>query len=291
MLHSYFFIPANNPGFISKIAKIEADNFIFDLEDSLSKSEIESGISNLANIKSIEKHFVRPAIICDEDGDFDFDIFEQLVNIGFTKFIIPKLYRISDLRQLGKDLLTRLQTDCKKLHFILLVEHPACLMSLKEIISEGILNLIGLALGSHDYCNQMNMKHTLDNLAFPRQVILNIAKANNLTAIDIASVNVTNIDEFSDECYHAFSMGFDGKFILHPLQLEALKKVKYYSEVEIEEAHRVFPLIKSLGYDEFKAIKINGKVFERPHLKRILRIISWYEEFGKSLYLSKGVEN
>ena len=148
-------------------------------------------------------------------------------------------------------------------------------MNLKEIVKGEIINITGITLGSHDYTNVVGMKHTTHYLYFARNYVLNVAKAFDLMAIDIASMNINDDEEFSNECLDAFNMGYDAKFVLHPQQLEVLKKTEYFNQEEVESALEIYEEIKTVDLDQFSVIKLNGKLYEKPHLKRIMKIVEW----------------
>ena len=165
--------------------------------------------------------------------------------------------------------------EFKNNQFILLIENPLCLMNLKEIVTSKIINITGITLGSHDYTNVVGMKHTSHYLSFARNYVLNVAKAYDLIAIDIASMNISDEEGFSNECLDAFNMGYDAKFVLHPQQLEVLKKTEYFYQEEVKNALEIYEEIKTMDLDKFSVIKVNGKLYERPHLKRIMKIVEW----------------
>ena len=275
MLKTFFFIPTNNQKFIKKVQDIDADYFVFDLEDSISVSEIDEAINNLRKLPIKDNYYVRPHIFDVKENHINLDCLKELINIGFENFVIPKISTVKELNNIKYLFESQNCYNFNKFKFILLVENPRCLMNLNEIVNSKILNITALTLGSHDYCNTMCMEHKMENLYFARHYVLNIAKAHDLFAIDIASMNIKDKEEFSNECFNAFSMGYDAKFILHPFQLKILKSINYYSKDEIEEALKVYQKTKLLHLEEFSAIKINGKIFEKSHLKRIEKIVEW----------------
>ena len=132
--------------------------------------------------------------------------------------------------------------------------------------------MTGIGLGSHDYTDVIGMKHSLEYLSYARNHVLNMGKAHNLITIDIASMNIKDDQNFKDECLDAFNMGYDGKFILHPNQLNLLNEVEYYSSTEIDEAKKVYLDICKIADDSEAIIYIDGKVYEKAHIKRIKKI-------------------
>ena len=280
MLKSFFFVPANNQKFLNNIKSIKSDFFVFDLEDSIPNKDINMSLKNLKQIKINDNYLARIRFGGFEKNSIESTILDNLISLGFKKFLIPKISNLEELEKLDSYLKSNELYEFEKFQFILLVENPKCLISLRNLINSKTINIIGVTLGSHDYSNNMRMKHSHQYLSFARNYVLNIAKAFELLAIDIASMNIENSIEFKNECIDAFNMGYDAKFILHPMQLQSLKKSMYYDEKEITHALEVYKEIKSLGMDKFSVIKLNGKLYEKAHLARIKAILEWYKNFN-----------
>ncbi|MBP7274251.1 MAG: hypothetical protein KA974_10435 [Saprospiraceae bacterium] len=280
MLKTYFFVPANNPTFVEKSRTIQSDYFIFDLEDSVGPGDVEMALESLKRINPKPEHYVRPTFFSSESSAIDTELIECLIGAGFTGFIIPKFSDIAQLKEIKLMFESFSAYTPEKFRFVLLVEHPAGLLCVKEAIQQSGLHIVALGLGNHDYCNAMGMQHNLHNLYFARQIILNAAKAFGLDAIDIVSLDYTNEEKFCNEVFDGFSMGFDSKFIIHPNQLQLIRKVQYYSEEEVLEAQELYPQILDMIQHKTALFTYNGKVFEKPHINRILKIINWHNSHG-----------
>jgi citrate lyase beta subunit len=277
MLKSYFFIPANNLKFLKKIKELPANYIVFDLEDAVLGKELNECFSNLSSIKIEPNYFVRLQFFDNETllNEIEFNF---LLNLGFKNFIIPKYSGVEQARVIG----TFLQKyKCGQgISFVLLVEDPLSLLLLLESLKCKPINITGLGLGSHDYCNSMGMKHSSHNLYFARQLILNYAKAFDLDAIDTVSVDIEADLEFCNESLDAFNMGFTSKFLIHPRQLKNMNEIKYYTNEEVEEAEKVYDKIIAIKTQKKAIVRIDGKVYEKPHVNRIINIIKWKNTYG-----------
>ena len=229
MLKTFFFIPANKDKFVKKVSTIGADCFVFDLEDAIAKNESKACLERLNSLELHGNYYVRPRIIFNEGNNLDLKLLTDLVDIGFSKFLIPKISGLDELIYIQQILGANEKYAYEEYQFILLVENPLCLINLKEIVKSKVMNITGVTLGSHDYTSVVGMKHTPYYLYFARNYVLNVAKAYGLLSIDIASMNISDEEEFSNECQDAFNMGYDAKFILHPKQLKVLKKTEYFN--------------------------------------------------------------
>ena len=275
MLKTFFFIPSDKEKFVRNVSSIDADCFVFDLEDAVAKNEAKACLERLNRLELHDNYYVRPRIEFNDGNIPNLKMLNELINIGFRKFLIPKVSKLEELKYVQKVLMLDENYEFKNNQFILLIENPLCLMNLKEIVTSKIINITGITLGSHDYTNVVGMKHTSHYLFFARNYVLNVAKAYDLIAIDIASMNISDEEGFSNECLDAFNMGYDAKFVLHPQQLEVLKKTEYFYQEEVKNALEIYEEIKTMDLDKFSVIKVNGKLYERPHLKRIMKIVEW----------------
>jgi citrate lyase beta subunit len=274
MLNSYFFIPANNKKYIVKADELDVHSIVFDLEDAIGPSEIEDSIENLRGIKIAKNYYVRLSFFANENYELNEKIFSKLLAIGFRGFVIPKFRSVKQIHVLNSYLKSAGLAK-HEVRFILLVEHPAGLFELIPVLKEGLINFVGIALGSHDYADALGMKHTLQNLYFGRQFILNLAKAFEIDAIDIVSLETTDYSLFDNECLDGFQMGFDGKFLIHPGQLKSMNNLRYYSHKEVEEALALQVHLDDIRSGRSPVIRINGKAYEKPHVNRLEKIIKW----------------
>lgn len=278
-MKSYFFIPANNPKFIEKSFHLKSDFFVLDFEDSVLPHQFSDCLKNIQKVETKENYFIRFPFIEMEANESLFSSLSELIRLGFLNYLIPK-FANRDLLNNLKEYLLKIKVDPSKLRFILLIEHPAGLFRLQEALDQKSLNIIGLGLGSHDYANVMSMMHTLENISFARNFTLNMAKAFNLIAMDFVSTDLSNMELFKQECLNGFQMGFDGKFLIHPIQLQIFQSLEFYTEDEIQEANQVYELILKMESKEIPLVKYKNRVYEKPHIDRIKKIIEWRNNHG-----------
>lgn len=274
MIESFFFIPGNHPKLEYKLNTINADNLIVDLEDAVLKSEIFEAVDLLSSFYSKEKIWIRPILF---DGySIKLDLIKDLIKHGFRQFIIPKIRNIKQLIKLETSLTNE---NMEEFRFLLLVENPECLLGLPQIITESSLKIFGIGFGSQDYCTETGMKHHFDFLKVPRFQIMNTAKALGVKCIDIASMDSSAGESYQNELQEAFDMGFDGKFLIHPKQLEVLNNFPFIKEDKIEEAFNILNEYERLNKPA--VFVFNNLVIEPPHIKNYLKIIDWSKNHGK----------
>ncbi|OEY73955.1 HpcH/HpaI aldolase/citrate lyase family protein [Salegentibacter salarius] len=270
-MKSYFFIPANKEKFLQQAAKIGSDEVILDLEDAIHNTNLEDAIANILHYNLPIHSYLRVVNLFNViNGDYKYLI--PLLKKGFHRFVFPKAERLIEIEEfvnfVSKNLLKG-----SKLSIIVLIENPKSLYFLNEFTQADYVEAIGL--GSHDYCEAMGMEHTAENILWARMKLLNIAKVFEKKTIDIASMNIDSEKEFKEECLDGISKGFNAKFIIHPWQLNILKNLSAFSKEEVLFAVKVKNHIDKLGgVAKFSIAKIDGRIVEKPHLKRINNILN-----------------
>lgn len=273
MYSSYFFIPADKLSFVEKVHSLNADYFIFDMEESVSKNAFDSCIGNLESLRVInENYFVRIPInyeCCQKATK----IINRLYCLGFRTFLLPKLNTGCELRTLVESITPDL---LKEIKLGLLVESPQFLIEFYQV-AKVFLNHISLVLvGSHDYCNTIGCKHTEGNLLYIKLKLLAECKALDVPLIDCVSTDFNDEKKFEEECVRSCNSGFDGRAIIHPKQLNAFNNALYYSKEEVIEAIKVKTIVDKIDRDSFSTLNVDGKLYEKPHLNRIYNIAEWH---------------
>ncbi len=267
MIETFFFVPLANKRFLRKVPEFQVDNLVYDLEDAVKEANLRCAFENISDIIIRQNDFVRIRIRNHKNEDQV--LLNKLVKAGFRSFVIPKIRGIESLSHITASL----EEICDSFSLILLIENPEILFGLPKILETYSRRIIGIGLGSHDYCNEMNAKHEYDSYRFAHDYILNLAYMHNIKAIDVASMDINAEVIFKEEAKRAFNKGYRAKFILHPKQLDYLYQIDYFSQSEIEFAKKVFTLV-DLKHD-FNAVKIDGQILEAPHIKRIKQILKY----------------
>lgn len=97
------------------------------------------------------------------------------------------------------------------------------------------------------------------------QVILAV-RAYGLDAIDSVFNDFKETDAFEAECAHARAMGYDGKMLIHPMQIEAANRHFAPDEAAIREAEEIIAAFADPSAEGLNVITLNGRMIERLHL-------------------------
>jgi len=268
-MQSYFFVPASKLNKLADISKKGVGEMIIDFEDAILSSEKEKYFETLKTLSNLKDYWFRVPLRGTFNEEISYDFILKLNSIGAVKIILPKL-------KSAEELIDVLNTFSKN-KFILLIEHPRLLIEIKNAIINNpimISSLYGLGLGSHDLMAFLEAKHSEPQLDYPRKELLYIAKAYNLKAIDIASMNIFDKLTFMEEVQYGMDNGYDAKFLIHPNQITWFDEQLKQNEILVNWAQNVLDhLPKNYNGDSIVPFILNEEVIEKPHAMRALEII------------------
>ncbi|MFK7783436.1 aldolase/citrate lyase family protein [Psychroserpens sp.] len=265
MLESYFFVPGDKKRFIDNIKNLSADYFVIDLEDAVSTNNKNKALQEIKSLSINKNTFVRAPFL---DDDYTEEELSYIIEKFEGRLALPKIKNIEDL-----DYIVSLNSKDITLNIIILVENPQCYINIKEILQKHHHSITALGFGSHDFCSITGMQHIDENLIHYKKELLVHAKAFEKKFIDTVDLDLQDFSVFKEECFEAFQNGADGKFIIHPSQLEAMQLITYFSEEELKQIKKVYEHITSVDSDDVDILKVDGVVYEKPHIKRIKTII------------------
>jgi citrate lyase subunit beta/citryl-CoA lyase len=135
--------------------------------------------------------------------------------------------------------------------------------------------MMGIALGAEDYSANLKTQRTPggDELRLARETIVVAARAAGIDALDTVYSNLNDMETFRKEVEFIKTLGFDGKSIINPRQIEVVNDVFAPKEKEIEKARTIIHAIKEAEKKGSGVIAVNGKMVDRPVVLRAQRTI------------------
>ena len=134
---------------------------------------------------------------------------------------------------------------------------------------------MGIALGAEGYCANLKTQRSPEGteLLFARQQIVVAARAAGIDALDTVYSNLNDMETFRKEVELIKQLGFDGKSIINPRQIEIVNEVFAPTEKAIEKAKTIIAAIKEAEKRGSGVIAVNGKMVDRPVVIRAQRTI------------------
>lgn len=249
---SMLIVPGSRPERIAKAVTLDCDCVVMDIEDGVAPAQ---------------KAAARRAI-ADALRDLDFGHRERLVRVnavGTAEFaadldaldiaridalFVPKVESGDQLRTLGRwlDAVEPAVTRERPVDIVATIETPRGLLRALEI-ADASPRTSALFFGSGDYTVATGSAVTERSLAFARGMIVAAAGAAGLQAIDAAYfTNVKDAEATRADAVIAKELGFCGKLLFHPGQIEAANAVFTPSAADVARAERIIA-----GYQAAKA--------------------------------------
>ncbi len=161
------------------------------------------------------------------------------------------------------------------------VETAMGILNLKEIASHPRLDAI--IFGGEDFAASVGATRTPEavELLYARQAVVVACAAFGLQALDIVTIDFKNPDVVRREAEFGSRLGFVGKQIIHPAQVEPVQSVFTPSEAAIAEARRIVETFEASQQAGKGAYALDGKMIDMPLLKNAQKVLERAQAAGK----------
>ena len=259
-LRSVLYIPASKPRALDKARGLGVDAIIFDLEDAVSVDEKTASRMILAEALNAGGYGARMKIIRINafDTPWGLDDAQAAVSMGADAILLPKVSALADL-----DALAQITGDVP---LWAMMETPLGMLNAASIASHPKLQ--GMVMGTNDLAKELQTRHRTDRL--PLQTSLGLcllaAKAHGLAIVD-GVYNAFKDDEgLKVECEQGRDMGFDGKTLIHPAQVDVTNAAFSPTEEEVELAQRQIDAFQAAEAAGQGVAVVDGKIVENLHV-------------------------
>ncbi len=278
------FVPGNNPAMMQDAFIYSPDSIMLDLEDSVTMSEKDAARLLVYNaLKTIDygqtEMVVRINPLNTPYGKKDV---EAMVKAGVQVIRMPKTETADEVREVEAEILKwEEELGCVGRTKIMAAIESALGIVNAYPIAVASKRMMGIALGAEDYCANLKTQRTSgDNpnfgleLLLARQTIVVAARAAGIDALDTVYSNLDDMETFRREVELIKTLGFDGKSIINPRQIEIVNEVFAPKQKEIEKALKIIAAIKEAEQKGSGVIAVNGKMVDRPVVIRAERTIN-----------------
>ena len=273
---SCLYMPGANERALEKAKSLAADTVIMDLEDAVAPDAKEAARETIrAAIQGggygHREIVVRMNGLDTEWGQADL---KMAVDSGAHTLLAPKVIDGSDIDRLD-DTMSRAGAPAD-MGLWVMIEMPKAILNIKDIAEAvGRTRLTTFVMGTNDLAKEYRARMTPDRLAFQTALQLSVAaaRAYNIIAIDGVYNDIKNEQGLIDECEQGRDLGFDGKTLIHPSQLDTANRVFAPSPHDVEHAQAVIEAFADPENAGKGVLKVNGKMTELLHLEEARRAV------------------
>ena len=277
---SMLFVPGANAAMVSNAFIYPADALMFDLEDSVTLREKDAA-------RRLVYHALQHPLYRDVetivrvnalDSEWGIDDLEAVVRGGCDIVRLPKTDTAQDVTDIEKEIL-RIEKACGREPGStgLLAAIESALGTTNAVnIANASPRLIGIALGAEDYVRNLRTERSPEGveLLFARSSILQAARAVGIQAFDTVYSDANNEEGFLREAAHIKQLGFDGKSLINPRQIELLHNLYAPTQKEVEHASLVVEAAESAALEGRGVVSLNGKMVDSPVIERARLVLS-----------------
>lgn len=273
------FVPGNNPGMMTDAHIYGPDSIMLDLEDSVTMAEKDAArLLVYQALKTVDygntEMVVRINPLNTPYGKKDI---EAVVKAGVDVIRMPKTETAEEVVEVEREI-ERVERELGcvgRTKIMAAIESTLGIVNAYAIATASP-RMMGIALGAEDYCANLKAQRTPggDELRLARETIVVAARAAGIDALDTVYSNLNDMETFRQEVEYIKTLGFDGKSIINPRQIEVINEVFAPKEKEITKARAIIAAIKEAEAKGSGVIALNGKMIDRPVVIRAQRTIN-----------------
>ena len=239
------FVPGNNMRMIHKSSSLDTDSIILDLEDAVPIAEKETARIFVRDSVELVKRggadvYVRVNALSSGLVQKDLDM---AIREGLDGIVLPKCETRADILKI-EDLIREKEVEqnveAGVIGILPLLETAKGVLSAYDIASASS-RVIALGFGAVDYTRDMRVAISKEGveLLYPRSHIAVASRAAGIQAVDSPWIDILDKEGLTKDSSLARQLGFNGKMLIHPSQIDVVNRIFSPSEAEIEYARKI----------------------------------------------------
>lgn len=271
---SMLFVPGSNAAMLSNSFIYKPDSIMFDLEDAVALKEKDSARLLVAHALQHPLYQEIETVVRVNPLDSEFGLLDlnAVVRAGVDVVRMPKTETAQDVVDMD-NAITDIEKACGRevgsTKMLAAIESPLGITQANQIATASE-RLIGIALGAEDYVRNLKTERSPEGieLLFARCSILQAARAAGIQAFDTVYSNANNEEGFLKEAALIKQLGFDGKSLINPRQIELLHNLFAPTQKDVEQAKRIIEAAEEAEKQGSGVVSLNGKMIDAPIIER-----------------------
>jgi citrate lyase subunit beta/citryl-CoA lyase len=272
---SVLYMPGANTRALEKARTLPADALIFDLEDAVAPEAKEAARTNVVLAAESRAYGKREIVIrCNGLGTpwGEADI-AAIAQSGADAILVPKVESAAQVTHVVSLLDTAGAPTTMAVWAMM--ETPKGMLRAEEIA--GAHPRLGLfVMGTNDLVKDMRARHT--PMRLPMITALGIgmlaARAHGLAILDGVYNDIQDTEGFRAVCQQGLEMGFDGKTLIHPSQVDPCNEIFAPSAAELAMADKIVAAFKAAQAEGKGVVTVDGRMIENLHVEQAERALA-----------------
>ena len=274
-LRSVLYMPGSNARALQKAKTIPADGLILDLEDAVAPEAKETAREQVCTAAASGEYGTRVLTIRVNglDTEWHADDVAAAAAARPAAVVVPKVNAAEDVLRVEQSLVAAGAPE--QVAIWAMIETPAAILHAAEIAA-ATPRLTTFVMGTNDLLSELRALHTPERTSLVHalaQCVL-AARAHGRTILDGVYNDVRDEAGFAAECRQGRVLGFDGKTLIHPGQVEPCNAAFAPSAQDIEHAHAVIDAFEESLREGKGVATLNGKLIENLHVADARRVLA-----------------
>jgi citrate lyase subunit beta/citryl-CoA lyase len=280
-LRSVLYMPGSNARALEKAKTLSADALILDLEDAVApdaKADARRQVGDAVRSGDYGER-VLTIRVNGLDTAWHADDIIAAAAANPAAIVVPKVNSASEVQRIDQSLVDAGANPSVAIWAM--IETPAAILRVAEIAA-ATDRLTTFVMGTNDLLSELRALHTPERTSLVgalAQCVL-AARAHGKTILDGVYNDVKDETGFAAECDQGRVLGFDGKTLIHPSQVEPCNAAFAPSEQDIEHARAVIAAFEQSLREGKGVATVNGKLIENLHVADAKRVLAFADAIG-----------
>lgn len=271
---SMLFMPAANDRALEKAKTLPCDGVIFDLEDAVAPEMKEAARAKAVMAVASGEYGHRELVVRVNGLDTEWweDDVRAVAGVKPAAVLIPKV-ESAETVQAASALLN--DAGAADTAIWVMLETPMAYLR-TEVIASASPRLNCFVIGTNDLVKDLRAQHTKDRepVITALGIAMLTARAYGINILDGVYNNFRDPDGFWHECLQAQKMGFDGKTLIHPTQIDEANEAFGPSEDDVLYAEKLIAAFHAAKSDGKGVAVLDGKMIEDLHVEEARRTLA-----------------
>ncbi len=271
---SVLYMPAANERALAKAKEIAADAIIFDLEDAVAPDAKEAARANAVAAASSGEYGRRELTIrCNGlDTPWGADDLAAAARSGAAAVVIPKVADTATLDRVSE--LLDAAGAPHAMRIWAMVETPTAIFDIRRLAAHPRVAV--LVMGTNDLLKELRAEASADRGALVPHLATALLGAREAGRVILDGVynDVRDPDGFVTEARQGRRLGFDGKTLVHPSQVDPANEVWAPDEASVDHARRVIEAFDTAVAEGRGVITVDGRMIENLHVDNARRTLA-----------------
>jgi citrate lyase subunit beta/citryl-CoA lyase len=271
---SMLYVPGCNTRYLEKSKSLPADSVILDLGDPILFAAKESSRENVVNAVKQGGYGAREVVVRVNDlkSPWGHDDIKAVATIGADAILFTNI-------ESRADVLTALEALDKaggqNTPVMVMIESPLAVLHAEEIASASD-RIACMIMATSDLVSQMHAHITRDRfpLLTSLSMVILAARAYNRSVVDGINSHLKNMESFEYACRLGRDLGFDGKSLVHPLQLAYANDAFTPKPAEVNTAREIISALSAANAAGRGTVVVNDRLVEHHHIKAAQHLLN-----------------